>query len=355
MLASRRPLPVDFVAGQQYAGRKMAETSCLIVGAGLAGLQAARRLGQLGHQAIVLERAEQLGGRLRTRRVTCPDGRIAVFDTGAQFFTVRSERFRVQVDEWLAAGVVKEWSRGFAAVDGSYYRDGYPRYCGTVGMDSMATHLARDIDIRLGCGVSSVRRDDSHWIVETEGDESLCAEALILALPAPQALALLRHGDCRLAAETEAALTLLTFDPCLALMVTLAGPSRIPEPGGIWPADDAIAWLADNQRKGISPVPAVTIHGTPEFSREYFEADTVDIMTLLLQAAADYLGADVADVHLERWRYSIPVLVHPEPCLFLPGPPPLLFAGDAFAGPRVEGAVLSGLTAADRLQASMPT
>ncbi len=330
----------------------MSEKHCLIIGAGLAGLLAADRLQQHGWKAIVLEQARQVGGRLSTQQITLPGGRIATVDAGAQFFTVRDPRFRELVAGWLAAGVVVEWSRGFAGADGSYYNDGHPRFCGATGMAGLAEHLAGPLDVRLDCRAIAAHREQGRWFVEIDGREAMSAPALIMALPAEQALALLRNGGSAIPSGVESALQELTFDPCLALLVALDGASAVPAPGGMGPGDTAIGWLADNQQKGISATPSVTIHATPEFSREYFLADEVAIADQMIAAAAPYLGNGVLAWRLERWRYSIPRVVHPQRCLFAPGPPPLLFAGDAFAGPRVEGAALSGLAAADVLLAS---
>ena len=52
---------------------------------------------------------------------------------------------------------------------------------------------------------------------------------------------------------------------------------------------------------------------------------------------------------VHRWRYSQPVEIHEESLLVAEGVPNLVFAGDAFAGPKIEGAALSGLSAAQAM------
>ena len=60
-----------------------------------------------------------------------------------------------------------------------------------------------------------------------------------------------------------------------------------------------------------------------------------------------WLSGSILDWQVHKWRYSQPVHSYPERYLQVPGWLPLYFSGDAFGGPRVEGAVLSGLAAAE--------
>ena len=325
---------------------------CLILGAGLAGLLAGQRLQAQGWQVTILDKGRGVGGRMATRRIPTPAGTMAVLDHGAQFFTVRSDEFARLVAGWQAAGVVAEWSRGFAVGDGSWLNDGHPRYRGVGGMTAVAKHLAAGLDVHLACQVTAVVAQADRWLVHTADGQQYPAGALLLTPPVPQSLALLAAGGVALPEVTQAALAGLSYDPCLALLVVLEGPSGVPRPGGMWPGGEIIGWLADNTQKGISPeVHAVTIHATPEFSRTHYETAPEEVARLLLAEARPWLGSRVLMVQQQRWRYSIPRLTYPEPCLVVPGPPPLLFAGDIFAGPRVEGAALSGLAAAAALAA----
>ncbi|WP_043118363.1 FAD-dependent oxidoreductase, partial [Pseudacidovorax intermedius] len=68
-----------------------------IVGAGIAGLAAARTLAQAGLEVAVFEQASTPGGRLAGL-----DSRTGSFDTGAQYFTVRDARFRQTLDATAA-------------------------------------------------------------------------------------------------------------------------------------------------------------------------------------------------------------------------------------------------------------
>jgi predicted NAD/FAD-dependent oxidoreductase len=275
------------------------------------------------------------------------------FDHGAQFFTVRGERFAGLVEDWLGEGVAAEWTRGFADSEGRPNEDGFPRYRGTEGMNSIPKYISRGLDVRIGEGVVTVDYNDDRWEIECESGLRVAGNALVLAAPVPQALDLASSGSYRLPDGARRHLEAVSYDPCLALMVLLEGPAGVPEPGGMQIKGEPLDWIADNRRKGISEAPAVTVHAGPQWSRSHFEDDEAEIVNTMISRASDHLGTDlspaIVETSLARWRYSWVTNPHPEPCLVASDSPSLLFCGDAFGQPKVEGAALSGLAAVDHL------
>ncbi|AHY46436.1 putative NAD/FAD-dependent oxidoreductase [Rubrobacter radiotolerans] len=319
--------------------------SCIVVGAGVSGLLAARELSGSGWRVVVLDKGRGVGGRMATRRVG-----EARCDHGAQFFTSRSERFEGLVREWLAVGAVREWSRGFASAGGERPPDGHPRYRGAEGMTSVPKHLARNLDVRSGERVVEVTPKNGSWRIRTESGLAETADALVMSPPAPQALTLV--GDL-LPEQRREALARISYDPCFAVMAVLDRPLELPEPGGIQLKGEPLDWISDNAVKGISPVPALTVHAGPGWSRENESLPAQEAAEAVLGFAEEHLGVDLASRTRSTstifWRYSWVSRNHPEPLLVGLEEPPLVFCGDGFGGAKVEGAALSGLAAADWL------
>ncbi len=337
---------IDSIAGpdpERDRERGPAPMRVAIVGAGLAGLMAARELRRHGHEVTVFDKGRSPGGRLATRRIG--DARL---DHGAQFFTVRSERFAAHVREWEADGVVFEWCDGFGPD-----ADGHPRYAAHGGMNAIAKHLARDLDVRCESLVFSLHRGTTSvgppWAVRLDDNTVHAADALIVTCPLPQTFSLLVSAEVPM----PEALWRTDYDRTLALLVVLDRPSLVPSPGGLQ-TDPSFTFIADHHAKGISPVPAVTFSANPAWSDDHWDDDPASAHDALLELARPYLGdAEIVESQLKRWRFATPRSIWPDAHWSPEGVPSLAIAGDAFAGPRVEGAALSGLSAAEAIAAAL--
>jgi renalase len=312
----------------------------VIVGAGLAGLTAARSLA-VHYDVVVLDKSRGVGGRMATRRVG-----DASIDHGAQFFTTHTAEFAEIVEDWVEAGVAQPWFAGRIGPHGLVDADGHTRFRGVGSMNAVAQHLAKGLDVRRSTPVQSVARAGEGWLVTTPHD-ALTADAVLLTAPVPQSLALLAAGGVELADDDRRALQAIDYEPCLAVLAVLDGPTQLPPPGAVDPADGPVDWVADNHRKGVSAAPAVTIHATADFSRQHWDTDDETVIAALL--AASHLGCAPlpGGTQVQRWRYARPITIHPARFLVAQDLPHLLFAGDAFGAAKVEGAVLSGKAAAD--------
>ncbi|PZV26536.1 MAG: NAD/FAD-dependent oxidoreductase [Snowella sp.] len=331
--------------------------SCLIIGGGMAGLMAATVLKRHGLDVTVLDKGRGIGGRLATRRLTYSEEIEGVFDYGAQYFTVsdavgtlRDREFQGWVDEWLAEGVITEWSQGFFQESGSFKSSNKPCYRGTKSNRSLAQYLAQSLTVHTNAQVTRLSWQDDHWQVQSQTGEFFQGDRLILTPPVPQSLTLLDHSDIAINPEIRQKLEQVTYYPCITMLALMEKPSQIPAPGGLWGSGHPLGWIACNYQKGISTKGyAVTLQAGPEFSQNYWDQDNAEIAQQLLKAADSWLSSKVLDYQIHRWRYSQVAVSYGEPCLVLTEPGPLILAGDGFLAPKIEGAVLSGLAAARSL------
>ena len=221
-------------------------------------------------------------------------------------------------------------------------------------MSGVAKHLALGLDVLPETTLTSLRAEGSRWISATLGGTEFEARAVVLTPPVPQSLALLDVGGVDLSPDLRARLGGIEYDRCLTVMAVLDRPSRIPPPGSLAPDSGPLAWLFDNQTKGISPVPAATLQATAGFSLEHWDRDRTESGRLLIEAASAWIGSSVREFQVHGWRYSRPRILDPAPCMLASRRPPLVLAGDAFGPGGIEGAALSGLAAAREILERSP-
>lgn len=315
-----------------------------ILGAGIAGLAAARVLRAGGFAPFVFDKGRGIGGRMATRRTE-----NAVFDHGAQYFTARSEQFQALLSDAEHASAITVWCHGFEGAGG------HPRWRGVNGMTDLPKFMANGIEVHRSTQASAITRQDSAIEVRFADASPQHFDGLIATCPVPQALALLDATAFACERGTMSLLAGISYSPCFALMVELDGPSAIPPPGGrAFDPPEPIAWVADNTAKGVSRGnAALTLHAGPLFSKDYRDHDRAEVQGHLLDAAAPLLGGSrVLAAQLHRWLYAFAETTWDgPPYAQFSTAPPLLLAGDAFHSPKVEGAFLSGSAAAEHLVA----
>ena len=335
-----------------------------VVGAGIAGIACARTLDRAGHRVTMFEAESNVGGR--TASVHTPFGS---FDAGAQYFTVRDARLRQALD--TVPGLCRAWSANAVRVldaHGHLIEAGRPggesHWVARPAMDALAQAWAEPLRARggLACGTRVTRLvpdalDPTRWQLELEGPDSAARvqagfDAVLLALPAPQASALLAAAPR--AAEVAAGLDRVRIDPCWTLM--LAFPNALqPGAGGFGPQWNAafsthhrIAWLArESSKPGREAIERWTVQAGPEWSLEHRGDDPARVAGKLGRAFTEITGirAEAAHAEVRLWPYARTTapLGHTHRWDAGLG---LGLCGDWCLGHRVEDAFLSGLSLA---------
>ena len=331
--------------------------SVAIIGAGLAGLMCARTLTDHGFPVTVFEKSRGTGGRMSTRRVTLGNDSAELrFDHGAQYFTVRDPRFLRYVGSWLEDGVVAKWNGQVVEVRAGKVtgeKQTKPRYVAIPGMNAIAKHLALDLNVRCNTKIAPLTRQDNDWHLQSEEGEKL-GEFDIVVSTAPLAQTRRLLEACPQVVEHMPA---NTMRGCWALM--LAFPQSLDlDFDAAFVHDSPISWIACNSAKPERKASPETwvIHASSDWSQKHMEFESDVVQHKLTRAFWAAIGREAqpdcqyATAH--RWRYAI---ADNEPMIGSYFDPDLRagFCGDWCTYPRIEGAFLSGLSAAGRVMGSL--
>ncbi len=316
----------------------------VVIGAGMAGLTAARGLVAAGLDVLVVDKGRAVGGRMATRRFAGGH-----FDHGAQHFSARSPEFQAAVDGWRRTGVAKVWFEAQSVT--SPERGVEPRHVGVGAMRALPEQLARGVAVRTECRVDALDLGGDGVAVRA-GAARVAGRGLVLTAPLPQSLALLDAAEIPLAAADRAIVGAVEYDATLAVLAALSHPPDLRDGHRAF-ADGPIAWVADNQHKGVSSIPALTIHSSAAFAARHLESDPEEWTAALVAAAEDLLGVKAVSAQGHRWRYAQPRTTFESGCVAAESAVPVVLAGEVFAGAKVEGAYLSGLAAASAVLARL--
>jgi len=344
-----------------------------IIGGGLAGLTAAHCLLQRGVEVTVIDKGRHGGGRMCTRTIDLPDGRVAKFDLGPPVLYPRlgydrampAHRVTDLASELPGTGLFQRRLVGRIGAAGE--AAGYGEITGLTATGGM-----RELAFRLLAGhpdtlefhdytlAEQLERTEDGWRVHIrslrDGSERIVsANGLILTPPIPQTLDLLQKNNITLPDNLRDDLRAVTYSRCIAVYGMFTGSDPL-QPGGVWFGDGPLEWIADNQRKDVSPVgPAITALTTSDWATEHWKDPDTRVLELLLPRLESWVGTpvDPQSVCVHRWKWAqalTPILAS---CAVLRDLATVI-AGDGFAGTvsdRADAAVASGEDAAARMAA----
>jgi renalase len=318
-----------------------------VIGAGIAGLSCAASLQQAGVRVSVFDKSRGPAGRMSTRR-----GDDWQCDHGAQYFTARDAAFRAEVANWERAGVAAQWHprvRRFDA-DGtsSSISGATERFVGGPRMTAPAAWLASNLALYTSVEIGAVRREDAGWRLHTTGAEALERhyDAVVLAVPAPQAAPLLRD----IAPEQAALAAATPMEGCWSMMLQYAAPLTL-DFDAAFINHGPLRWVArDSAKPGRSGAECWLLHASAAWSEAHLEQGADSVAALLLPAFAELGPPAPQRWSAHRWRYASTPRPRGEVCIW-EAAQGLGLCGDWLNGGTVEAAWLSGRALAQRIAA----
>lgn len=339
-----------------------------IIGAGLAGLTCAQQLNQAGYRVVVLEKSRGVGGRIATRRI-----QETLADHGVPGLQPQGRLVGQLIERLSDRGILQRWIDSVEPLPSvtsvTQSAAPLPLYTAPSGMTAVAKFLATDLEIWFNHQVDAIAPMQEHcWHLTVAGAQEtphpLTARAVVVAIPAPQALMLLTplaETDLPLPSGFFQSLRSVEYNPCLSAIAAYScfeAQGSLPlatQKACTFANDSHLAWIGLDSSKRPNPQTTIfVLHSTAEFAKPYLDVNDLNPAgRQLLSRAAQLLSPelDTPDwFQVHRWRYAFPHQPFNQDCLNAGTSVPLICCGDWCGGNLIESAMNSGLAVADQIK-----
>ena len=328
----------------------------IVLGAGVAGLQCARRLKAKGADVLVVDRADKPGGRCATRVF---DAQPA--DYGPLFVHGSDPGFLAAVDavpgERRVGWPLRVSGRGMPCQPDAF-SPSHRRLAFADGVTAFPRALAEGLSIRLRATAVSVGIENDGVVVALSSGERLTARHLVLAMALEQTAPFVRMlGQAEGARSALGVLSMFSSIPCLALIAGYDMSVPAPDWDVCYPEDEPALLLMSNEsaKRTAARSRILVFQGSPSWSARRLERPKEEWSKELLGIVSRRLGPWSATpqwTHPHRWRYGRLDRANElaGPLELRVGASRIGIAGDLFSpGGGLQAAWLSGERVATRL------
>lgn len=265
-----------------------------VIGAGLAGLTAARQLLLAGKEVTIFDKSKGTGGRLSSR--SHGSGWV---DHGAPYLTTTSEDFERFLHSSPAGAKAQQWQ---PSISGTLMADEQSNFIGVPRNSALTRALTEGLRFQPSTRIARLEKSPSGWQLYNDGETLMGGYSqLVLAVPSPQALALLRPLP-----DISDKLEAVKMEPCWVAAIQsaqevkgLADVTTLEHP--------VVRRITRNSAKpGRDNKNLYLLQATKGWSLEHLEETAEDVGTELLRhftgLTSEHTKAELLFVH--RWRYA---------------------------------------------------
>lgn len=312
----------------------------------MAGLTCGTALKGLVRNVTLFEKSVFPGGRISRFRT----GEYE-FNHGAQYFTVNNPLFWNIVSAWQTDGIVRPWDGWIVELNKGQIVNSdmtTQRFVGVPRMQIVAENLSRHCKLVTSTNIAELERQDGGgWRLFNErGDYQGAFDIVVIATAAHQVSSL-----CSVVPAIGKLADNVDMTTCWSGMFAFDRRLNLPYDAA-FVLDSPIAWISRYQYTDApSETDCWVIHASPEWSLQYVASFRGRVMSALLDAfwiATDLKEHRPSSASVHCWKHALPINPISEDSVFVESEA-IGACGDWCTAPRIEGAVLSGFSMADRV------